>query len=136
MEEPQCSQCHRKIDPIGFGLENFNAVGLWRTKEYTEIAAGNSVRKTMDHPIDTHGTLPDGSSFEGFYGLRDKLLKHERAFVRGLTEQLIAYALGRPFGFSDEALAETVIEQSRTSGPATLRDLVRHLVLHPAFQTK
>lgn len=136
MEEPQCSQCHRKIDPIGFGLENFNAVGLWRTKEYTEIAAGNSVRKTMDHPIDTRGTLPDGSSFEGFYGLRDELLKHERAFVRGLTEQLIAYALGRPFGFSDEALAETVIEQSCTSGPATLRDLVRHLVLHPAFQTK
>ena len=136
MEEPQCSQCHRKIDPIGFGLENFNAVGLWRTKEYTEIAAGNSVRKSMDHPIDTRGTLPDGSSFEGFYGLRDELLKHERAFVRGLTEQLIAYALGRPFGFSDEALAETVIEQARTSGPVTLRDLVRHLVLHPAFQTK
>lgn len=136
MEEPQCSQCHRKIDPVGFSLENFNAVGLWRTKEYTEIASGNSVRKSMDHPIDTRGALPNGPSFEGFFGLRDELLKHEPAFVRGLTEQLIAYALGRPFGFSDEALAETVVEQSRASGPTTLRDLIRHLVLHPAFQTK
>ena len=136
MEEPQCAQCHRKIDPICFGLETFDAVGLWRTKEYTEISAGNSVRKSKEHPIDTRGSLPDGSSFDGFFSLRDELLKHEPAFVRSLTEQLIAYALGRPFGFSDEALADDIIKQASANGPASLKDLVRNIVLHPAFQTK
>ena len=135
MEEPQCSQCHRKIDPIGFGLENFNAVGLWRNTEYTEIASGNSVRKSAEHPINPRGTLPDGTPFEGFFQLRDELASHEKAFVRGLTEHLIAYALGRPFGFSDEAMADSVIERAAASG-FTLKELIRSLILHPSFQTK
>ncbi len=58
MEEPQCAQCHRKIDPIGFALEHYDAVGQWRDKEYTEIAANNRVRKSKEHDIDDRGQLP------------------------------------------------------------------------------
>ena len=55
--------------------------------------------------------------------------------MRGLTEHLIAYALGRPFGFSDEAMADSVIERAAASG-FTLKELIRSLILHPSFQTK
>ncbi len=66
MEEPQCAQCHRKIDPIGYGLENFNAVGLWRDNEYTETTKNNRVIKSKLFPIDSAGTLPDERQVSGF----------------------------------------------------------------------
>ena len=77
MEQPQCYQCHRKIDPIGFGLEHFNAVGQWREMETTEIAVNNRVRKSKEHPIDTTGQLPDGTEFNGFDELRDAIAERD-----------------------------------------------------------
>lgn len=135
MEEAQCAQCHRKIDPIGFGLENFDAVGKWRDAEYTEIARNNNVSKSKEHPIDSSGTLPDGTKFSGFYELRDAIAQQEAAFARGFVEHLIEYALGRPYGFSDAQLADQILEQGKKAGGSP-GHYIHALVMRPVFRTK
>jgi hypothetical protein len=70
------------MDPLGFGLENFNAIGAWRTEE-------------GKFPVDASGTLPDGRSFQTVAELKALLKADRAAFVRGLTERLLIYALGR-----------------------------------------
>jgi len=125
-EEPQCAQCHRKIDPIGYGLENFDAVGLWRDEEIVrysfqdftdrEKADDKDWRKkappTLTVAIDPSGELFDGTPFENFYELRDRIAERESDFARGFTEHLIEYALGRPFGFVDYNLADSILEKA------------------------
>ena len=86
---PVCASCHAKMDPIGFGLENFDAVGAWRATE------GNNT------PIDASGTLPNGVKFDGAVGLRQTLLQHPEAFVRTMTTKLLTYALGRGVEYYD-----------------------------------
>lgn len=80
---PVCASCHAVMDPLGLPLENFDAVGRWRTMSES------------DAPIDASGALPDGRSFDGPTGLKRALLSHSRGFVETLTERLLTYALGR-----------------------------------------
>ncbi len=134
-EEPQCFQCHRRIDPLGFGLENFDAAGLWREVEVTEIASGYTVRKSKEHPVDASGTLPDGTRFEGFFELRDALARRDKPFLRGFTEHLIAYGLGRPFSFVDEEFRDQILQRAAVERH-TLSSLLRALILSREFQTK
>jgi hypothetical protein len=70
------------MDPLGFGLENFNAIGEWRARDGEDL-------------IDASGTLPSGRSFEGHQELKQILLEQREVFVRGLTEKLLTYAVGR-----------------------------------------
>ena len=79
---PSCAICHVRMDPLGFSLENFDALGRWRT-----IADGG--------PIDASAALPDGSRFEGVAGLRALLLTHREDFVRTFTDRLLSYSIGR-----------------------------------------
>jgi mono/diheme cytochrome c family protein len=81
-KNPTCASCHRRMDPLGFGLENFDAVGAWRTMD-------------GKFPVDASGTLPDGRSFTGPEELRTILRADEQAFARALTSKLLTYALGR-----------------------------------------
>jgi mono/diheme cytochrome c family protein len=81
-KDPTCASCHRRMDPLGFGLENFDAVGAWRTTD-------------GKFPIDASGFLPDGDEFHGPEELRGVLTKQREAFARGLTSKLLTYALGR-----------------------------------------
>jgi hypothetical protein len=104
-EEPQCLQCHRKIDPIGFGLENFNAAGKWREVDYDPKAK-------KDWPIDPSGQFYNGPAFNDYFALRDQIAAESENFARGFTEALIEYALGRPYGFTDNALAEIIVNQA------------------------
>ncbi len=85
---PNCATCHRLIDPLGFALENFDAVGAWRTKD-------DGV------PIDASGELVDGTKFDGVAALRRAIASHPQTFVRTLTEKLLVYALGRSLTFHD-----------------------------------
>jgi hypothetical protein len=135
-EQPQCSQCHRRIDPIGFGLEHFNAVGQWREQEYTEIAVLNKVVKQSQlFPIDATGTLPDGTKFDGFQQLRDAIAKHEADFAKGLIEHLIEFALGRPCGFSDDDLVQSILQNAKPQR-YTPRALIHALVSSTEFHSK
>ena len=81
-KNPACASCHSRMDPLGFGLENFDAVGAWRTQD-------------GKFAIDNTGLLPDGRSFTGPAGLSDLLVAEKDAFTRGLSEKLLTYALGR-----------------------------------------
>jgi len=77
-----CASCHSRMDPLGFGLENFNAIGAWRTQD-------------GKFPIDASGQLPDGRKFDGAAALKTILRQDHQAFGQGLTEKMLTYALGR-----------------------------------------
>src|SRR5262245_15559725 len=85
---PVCASCHKIMDPIGFALENFDAVGAWRARE-------------ADVPIDASGELADGARVNGVVELRQALVSHPEMFVRTLTEKMLTYALGRGVDYRD-----------------------------------
>jgi hypothetical protein len=134
-EQPQCAHCHRNIDPIGYGLERFDATGSWREEELTEITKLNRVVKTKTFPIDTTGSLPDGTQFKDFFDLREAIAAQSAAFTRGLAENLFEYALGRPCGFTDQEKIDAILQQSKKKGQ-TLRALLVALVESSAFQSR
>ena len=138
MEEAQCASCHRKIDPIGFGLENFNAAGKWRSKEhrYTRNRKGQMVPSRTGTPIDASGQFHDGPAFADFFELRELIAaKHQEDFARGFTEALIEYGLGRPFGFTDEDLASEILAASKGK-QYSIREFIHALVQSKPFQSK
>jgi hypothetical protein len=96
-----CASCHRLIDPPGFALEQFDAVGRWRTMEDGK-------------PIDAAGGLPDGSEFEGVTGLEEALLARPELFVRTLTEKLFIFALGRAPEEHDAPAIRKIVRDART----------------------
>jgi cytochrome c553 len=95
--DPVCASCHARIDPLGFGLENFDVLGLWRDKDVRGEA------------IDASGTLPSGESFTGPIELRKVLLKRKDQFARVFTEKLLAYALGRGVEAYDRPVIKEII---------------------------
>ena len=97
---PACASCHRLIDPPGFSLENYDAVGRWRTVE-----EGKS--------IDASGGLPDGSEFTGVSGLERGLLNRPEVFVGTLTEKLLTFALGRPVESTDAPAVRQIVRQAK-----------------------
>ncbi len=95
-EDPNCATCHARMDPIGFGLENFNAIGAWRTED-------------AKAPIDPAGKLVSGESFSGPADLRAILLLKKNAdFVRCLSEKMLTYALGRGLEYYDKCAVEQI----------------------------
>ena len=137
-EAPQCASCHRKIDPIGFGLENFNAVGLWRTEDSYQVTdpqgkAVAGLKKTWT--IDPAATLHNGPAFKDFFELRTLIADQEDAFSRGFSSLLIEYALGRPCNFSDEPLIEQLLQHAQQQ-QGSLRSYIHALVSSQAFQSK
>jgi hypothetical protein len=97
---PSCASCHDRIDPIGFGLENFDAIGRWRTKD-------------ADQPIDASGALPDGTKFNGPDELKKALLAHKDEFVRHFAAKLLGYALGRGLVNEDYCVVDRAVAQAR-----------------------
>jgi hypothetical protein len=94
---PACAACHDRIDPLGFGLENYDAVGRWR-----ETDAGR--------PVDASGVLPDGTRFDGPEGLRKALLARKDDFLRHLAAKMLGYALGRGLVSDDYRVVDRAVE--------------------------
>jgi hypothetical protein len=138
-DAPQCASCHRKIDPIGFGLENFDAVGQWRTEDSYQArnAEGkpDPTQKKLTWRVDPAGAFYGGPSFTDFFELRHIIARHDRDFARGLAKALVEYAIGRPCGFSDEPLVASLVEQSATH-ELGFRTLIHALVASEAFHAK
>ena len=101
---PACAVCHTRMDPIGFALENFDAIGKWRTTS----GAGNV-------PIDSSGVLPDGTKFQGPAELRRILLSHPEQFVTTVTEKLLTYALGRGVEYYDEPAVRKIMREAASN---------------------
>jgi len=99
----QCASCHNLIDPPGFALENFDAVGRWRNLE-------------EGRPVDASGGLPDGTQLTGVRGLEDGLLKRPEIFVTTLTEKLLTYALGRGMDHHDAPAIRKIVREAKASG--------------------
>lgn len=120
---PACASCHAAMDPIGFAMDNFDALGRWRTVD----ASGAK--------IDPTGVLPDGTRFEGVAGLRQVLLSRPERFVSTLTENLLAYALGRSLEHYDRPVVRSVV---RNSAPRDYRfsELVLGVVNSVPFQMR
>ena len=99
-ENPACSVCHAPMDPIGFALQNYDAIGGWR-----DVNEGGSA-------VDASGVLPDGARFEGRAGLRDLLLDRPEDFVGTLTEKLLTYALGRGVEHYDAPTVRKIVREA------------------------
>ena len=100
---PACASCHRMIDPAGLALENFDAVGAWRTRD----------GGTRGTPIDASGQLVDGTQINGVNELRAALVRDPNVFVQSLTERLLTYALGRGLTAADMPAVRTIARDAR-----------------------
>jgi len=119
---PACSGCHSVMDQVGFTLENFDAIGHWRTKDSGEL-------------VDASGGLPDGTSVKGAAAMIQAVAAHPEQFVRTMTEMLLTYALGRGTEYYDMPVVRTV---AREAAPKNYRfaELVLGIVKSPPFQMK
>jgi hypothetical protein len=140
-EEPQCAQCHRAIDPVGFGLENFDAAGRWRTEDH--LYRMNFVMKNGPHgkvvdvsfPIDPAGAFHGGPAFADFFELRTAIAARGDDFLRGLVENLFAYAIGRPVSFADAEVIDGLVARAVADGGG-LASIVEAIVTTPEFRTR
>jgi mono/diheme cytochrome c family protein len=120
---PACSGCHQLMDPIGFSLENFDAVGRWRSANED------------GSPVDASGGLPDGSTFDGIDGLRRAVLNRPEVFLTNLTEKLMTYALGRGVEYYDAPAVRGIVRQARTQDDH-LTALIAGIVKSSPFQMR
>jgi hypothetical protein len=120
---PTCSACHSRMDPIGFALENYDAIGKWRAKD-----AGS--------PIDATGKFPDGTQFEGPAGLKKLLLSRYREdFASTVTEKLLTYALGRGLEYYDKPAVRSITKKA-AANDYRMSTLITAIVESTPFQMR
>jgi hypothetical protein len=101
---PVCAGCHSRMDPLGFALENFDAIGKWRDTSGSD-----------DTPIDASGQLPDGTQIDGPAELRKVLAGKDVQFVTAVTEKLLTYALGRGVEYYDQPSIRSIVREAAAS---------------------
>jgi hypothetical protein len=121
-KDPTCANCHAKMDPLGFGLENFDAVGSWRTLDGKD-------------KIDSSGELPSGEKFSGPKELKKILVGRKREFVQNLVEKMLIYALGRGLESGDQCAVEEITKAVEKDG-FKFSSLVIHIVKSEPFQKR
>lgn len=124
-----CASCHRKIDPLGFAFDNYDAIGRWRTEE---IVTGG---KGVNPPIKAHGLLPDGRKFDGPDQFKQRLADDIDRFAEAFVEQLATFALRRVMTIDDAAHIQAIAEASQADGNR-LRAVIEHLVTSELFQKR
>ncbi len=120
--DPGCASCHSKMDPLGFALENYNAIGKWRTVD-------------GKFPVDASGVLPDGTRFSGPGEMRAALLKKMPQFAQALTEKMLTYSLGRGLDVKDRPAISSIARNWKMSG-YHLQDLVFEIIRSVPFQSR
>ena len=123
-KNPVCASCHSKMEPLGFALENFDAVGAWRVVQGDDRS-----------PIDASGNLPNGTAFDGPAGLRKALMQHPDVFVRTMTSKLLVYALGRGLEVPDRPAIRGIVRDARARD-YTFSSLVLGIVKSVPFQMR
>ncbi|MDP6354942.1 MAG: DUF1592 domain-containing protein [Planctomycetota bacterium] len=137
-KKPQCASCHARFDFIGLGLENFDAVGLWRDEELVtdaQVAVQIPRRPKKVYPIDASGELPNGETFKDVFGLKKALMKEKRKVAASLFEGLLCYALGRNISFTDRPLIQkTLNELDGEDFP--VREMIKRVVISRQFRQR
>jgi hypothetical protein len=105
-QNPVCAGCHKIMDPIGLSLENFDAVGAWRTRD----------GGTLGSPINASGELLDGTKVDGVVTLRQALIRNPEIFVGTVTEKLMTYALGRGLAYYDMPTVRAIVRDTAPKG--------------------
>ncbi len=118
-----CLDCHRKMDPLGFALENFDPIGRWR-ESYGK-----------NKKVDASGELPGGKKFQNVVGLKKILVQQQDQFARAVTEKLLAYAMGRHLAATDRPHVEVILSETQDAG-YRLRDIIQRVVLSEPFRSK
>jgi hypothetical protein len=118
-----CNDCHKKIDPLGFSLENFDAIGAWRTKY------------DSGHNVDPSGRMPNGETFSDVAGLKQIMTSDLDQFSRNLTTKLMIYATGRTMSVSDRPEIDALV-RGHQADRGGLRDLIKLVVSSKSFHTK
>jgi len=130
-EIESCDNCHRRIDPYGLALENFNAIGQWR-----DVQDGEQERWGSQAPaIDPAGRLPNGTDFKNLREFKQALAHQGDRFVHGLAEKMFVYATGRMIEASDRAAIDLLAQTTASKG-YTLRSLLKSIIGSQAFATK
>ncbi len=119
---PVCASCHARMDPIGFAMDNFDAVGRWRDSDAGQV-------------IDGSGVLPDGTKFNGVVELKKALLRHPEQFVRTVTEKLLMYGISRNVQYYDQPAVRAIVEQAR-AGNYSFASLVLGVAKSAPFQMR
>jgi len=117
---PTCATCHRMIDPIGFGLENFDWMGRWRDTDKSK-------------PVDASGVMPSGEKFNGPVELRQLMLKRKDEFLRNITQKVLGYALGRSLQDGDQCTVQKIMAAMEKDHYGT-RTLIREVVMSVPFR--
>ena len=125
-EQRVCASCHDKIDPIGFGLENFDTVGLWRD---TEPVGKQQV------PVESGGTLASGITFDNLQELQVLLKSAEDKLAQNIIESLTSYAIGRPIEFTDQKKIEELVTLAKKQN-FQLQDIITLVVTSETFRSK
>ena len=128
-DSPTCNECHQRIDPPGFALENFDPVGRWRS----HYPIG---RKRRGPEIDASGQLANGEAFENVVGFKDLLSQREQQFTRNLTERLLSYATGRRIEQAhDRPEVDRIVAELKAEGGG-MRSLIEKCVASPIFRSQ
>lgn len=127
--EPTCASCHAKIDPLGLALENYDAIGAWRTDQN-----GEGFRRNAP-PIDASGTLPSGRAFKTPNEFKKALLAEKDRFTRAFTEKMLTYALGRPVGYTDRKSIDQIVAIVKKQD-YRMQSVIQAIVASELFQTK
>ncbi len=117
--DPVCAGCHSRMDPLGFALENFDALGQWRTEDGGK-------------PIDNSGELPDGTKFQGPDELKAVLMARKDLFVRNLTARMLGYALGRGLTPEDFCAVDEIVARLKDNGYGS-QTLIESIAMSPVF---
>tara|TARA_R110002072_G_scaffold302100_1_gene484004 strand:+ start:209134 stop:211743 length:2610 start_codon:yes stop_codon:yes gene_type:complete len=128
--EPTCASCHRTLDPFGLALENYDAIGMWRTK-----ANGEGFRSRNAPELDVSGIFPNGETFESLEDYKAGLLKRKDEFTRNLVKQVLTYALTRPVGYADHQTIDAITETVRQNEYRP-RILINEVVRSELFQSR
>jgi len=136
-ENMSCARCHDKIDPLGVGLENFNAVGSWITKQSLPLPSVSKSKKPQweEHVVDASGAMLDGTKYNGPDELKQRLMEHKDQFARCFAEKLTIYALGRSLELSDQPVLDKLCAHvaAENYGLATM---VENVILSELFRNK
>ena len=126
-----CASCHVRVDPFGMALENFDATGMWRDRQNGEGMRGD----TSSPALDVSGKLPDGTEFKTVQEFKKALLAQQQTFIKGFTEKLLCYALGRPIAYGDHQTVDTIIAEA-AKNDYRLQEIIQATVSSASFQTR
>ena len=134
-ESKTCAECHHKIDPLGFGLENFDELGRWRT-HYRRSGKPLFVKKAPKRKVDSSGEMPSGEEFENFHELRDILVStRSEVFIKHLITTVLTYATGRHMEVIDDYAIIDIQKRLKDKGNG-LADLVEESLLSEIFRSR